>query len=47
MIIQWFAPALSGISASRISLDFDRRSADLSFRELMIVVSPSSQTMAA
>lgn len=32
----WFSPAPSEVSASRISLDFDLRAADLFFRELVV-----------
>src|SRR4051812_2870034 len=32
----WFSPAPSELSSSRISLDFDLRAADLFFRELVV-----------
>ena len=35
-MIDWFSPAPSEISSSRISLDFGLRSADLFFRELVV-----------
>lgn len=34
--MRWFSPAPSQISTSRISLDFDLRTADLFFRELVV-----------